>query len=115
MAIRDHFCNLWLMEPYLKVVPFKCELSQTNVARYLRSCLLGGTRTNNLRVFSDDGEPMVATEAVQVLDGVGDNDIETLLGFPHLTKAEPYTAKAQVRTLASANELMYLQIFHSMD
>ena len=41
---------------------------------------------------------MVATEAVQVLDGVGDNDIETLLGFPLLTKAEPYTAKAQVRT-----------------
>ncbi len=39
---------------------------------------------------------MQATEAVQVLDGVGDTDIETLLGFPLLTKAEPYTARAQV-------------------
>ena len=47
---------------------------------------------------SDDGEPMQATEAVHVLDGVGDNDIETLLGFPLLTKAEPYTAKAQVNS-----------------
>ena len=41
---------------------------------------------------------MQATEAVHVLDGVGDNDIETLLGFPLLTKAEPYTAKAQVNS-----------------
>ncbi len=46
----------------------------------------------------DDGEPMQATDAVQVLDGVGDNDVETLLGFPVLTKAEPYTARAQVNT-----------------
>ena len=46
--------------------------------------------------FSDDGEPMQATDAVEVLDEVGDNDIETLLGFPLLTKAEPYTARAQV-------------------
>jgi hypothetical protein len=39
---------------------------------------------------------MQATEAVEVLDEVGDIDIETLLGFPLLTKAEPYTARAQV-------------------
>ena len=49
--------------------------------------------------FLDDGEPMQATEAVEVLDEVGDIDIETLLGFPLLTKAEPYTARAQVSFL----------------
>ena len=44
----------------------------------------------------DDGQPMQAVRAVQVLDEVGDYDVETLLGFPLLTKAEPYTARAQV-------------------
>ena len=61
---------------------------------------------------------MVATDAVQVLDVVGDNDIETLLGFPLLTKAEPYTAKAQVKLfirlfiteLSSVEELILHQV-----
>ncbi len=52
----------------------------------------------------DDGEPMQATEAVQVLDGVGDTDVETLLGFPLLTKAEPYTARAQVNWIVCEHE-----------
>ena len=56
----------------------------------------------------DDGEPMQATEAVQVLDGVGDNDVETLLGFPLLTKAEPYTARAQVNFIDIRKLLNFL-------
>jgi hypothetical protein len=39
---------------------------------------------------------MSATDAVQVLETVRDDDVETLLGFPLLTKAEPYTARPQV-------------------
>ena len=60
----------------------------------------------------DDGEPMQATEAVQVLDGVGDNDVETLLGFPLLTKAEPYTARAQVNLIDIKNEFIGTLCFH---
>jgi hypothetical protein len=47
---------------------------------------------------------MSATDAVQVLDIVGDNDVETLLGFPLLTKAEPYTARAQVTRVTRLGE-----------
>ena len=58
--------------------------------------------------LQDDGQPMQAVRAVQVLDEVGDYDVETLLGFPLLTKAEPYTARAQVIKHGRCNSCFFV-------
>lgn len=52
--------------------------------------------------FLKDQRPIPAKEAVAVLDNVGADDVETMLGFPLVTKAEPYVPRAEKYTGTSS-------------
>ena len=49
-------------------------------------------------VYFPDNQPIPAKQAVAALDEVENNDVENMLGFPLVTKAEPYVPRASPYT-----------------
>ena len=84
-----------------------------------RARLLIGASMNQCQQRSDifraffpfflDEEPILATEAVEALQELEDNEVETDLGFPLVTKAEPYLPKPdRLVTASGSSQTHYL-------